>query len=63
MRISPLKLITIGTLLGDKVLSIRTASLAAGSDVVVAIEVVEVTVGVTSSHSNESHGHPLGQFP
>ena len=54
---------TIGTLLDERVLSIRTASLAAGSDVVVATEVVEVTVGVTSTQSNESHGHPLGQFP
>ena len=53
---------TIGILLDRYVLSISTASFAAGFDVVVANEVVEVTVGVTSSHSNESHGHPLGQF-
>ena len=59
---SPLYPITIGTLLEYTVLSISTASLAAGFDVVVATEVVEVTVGVTSSHSNESHGHPPGQF-
>ena len=58
-----MKLITIGTLLGKLVLSIRTAFLATGSDIVVATEVVEVTVGVTSTQSNESHGHPLGQFP
>ena len=61
--ILPLKLITIGILLEKQVLSMRTAFSAAGSDVVVATEVVEVTVGVTSSHSNESHGHPVGQFP
>ena len=53
---------TIGTLLEYTVLSISTASFAAGSDVVVATEVVEVTVGLTSSHSNEAHGHPPGQF-
>ena len=46
------------------VLSIRTAgSFVTGSDAVVATEVVEVTVGVISSHSIESHGHPAGQFP
>ena len=46
----PLYPITIGTLLESTVLSISTASFAAGSDVVVATEVVEVTVGLTSSH-------------
>ena len=55
--------ITIGTLVESLVLSISTAgSFATGSDAVVATEVVEVTVGRTSSHSNESHGHPPGQF-
>ena len=59
----PLYAITIGTLLESYVLSTSTASFAAGSDVVVvATEVVEVVVGVTSSHSNDSHGHPVGQF-
>ena len=53
---------TIGTLLESYVLSISTASFAAGSDEVVATEVVEVIVGEISSHSNESHGHPPGQF-
>ena len=52
---------TIGALLESNVLSISTASFVAGF-VVVIEEVVEVTVGVTSSHSNESHGHPPGQF-
>ena len=52
---------TIGTLLVLYVLSIRTASFAAAFVVVVEV-VVEVTVGMTSSHSNESHGHPPGQF-
>ena len=58
----PLYPITIGTLLESYVLSTSTASFAAGSEVVAATEVVEVTVGVTSSHSNDSHGHPAGQF-
>ena len=40
-----------------------TASFTAGSVVVVDTEVVEVTVGLISSHSKESHGHPAGQFP
>ena len=53
---------TIGKLSESYVLSMSTAFSAAGSDVVVATEVVEVTVGVTSSHSNESHGHPPGQL-
>ena len=41
-----------------------TASFATGSVqvVVVTTEVVEVTVVVISSHSYESHGHPVGQF-
>ena len=52
---------TIGALLESNVLSISTASFAAGFVVVIGV-VVEVTVGVTSSHSNESHGHPPGQF-
>ena len=58
----PLYPITIGTLLESYVLSTSTASFAAGSEVVAATEVVEVTVGLTSSHSNVSHGHPAGQF-
>ena len=52
---------TIGILLDGYVLSISTASFAPGFVVVVNV-VVEVTVGVTFSHSNESHGHPPGQF-
>ena len=52
---------TIGTLLESFVLSISTAFFAAGLVVVIEV-VVEVTVGVTSSHSNESHGHPAGQL-
>ena len=52
----------MGTFLDDLVLNIKTASLAFGSVVVVASEVVEVIVGKTSSHSYESHGHPPGQF-
>ena len=48
---------TIGIFLEGIVLSISTACFAAG-----VVVVVEVTVGVTSSHSNESHGHPSGQF-
>ena len=41
-----------------------TASFATGSVqvVVVITEVVEVTVVVISSHSYDSHGHPVGQF-
>ena len=61
----PLYPITMGTLLDCCVLSIRTASFAAGFVVVVEVVVVvvdEVSVGVASSHSNESHGHPAGQF-
>ena len=54
--------ITIGTWFSYSVLSMRTASLVVGFDVVVAIEVVEVTVGEISSHSYESHGHPPGQL-
>ena len=52
---------TIGRLL---VLSKSTASFGAGVVVVVVVatEVVEVVVGVMSSHSNASHGHPAGQF-
>ena len=46
----PLYPITMGTLL-DLVLNISTASFAAGLVVVVAKEVVEVIVGLTSSHS------------
>ena len=57
-----MKLITIGTLSSNAVLSISTHSFGVGFVVVDGTKVVEVTVGVTSSHSNESHGHPLGQF-
>ena len=52
----------MGTFLDDLVLNIKTASLAFGSVVVVASEVVEVIVGKTSSHSYESHGHPPAQL-
>ena len=61
LYVLPLYPITIGTWSFD-VSSIRTAFLAVGSVVVVAIEVVEVTVGEISSHSYESHGHPPGQL-
>ena len=47
----PLYPITIGTLLVELVLNRRTASFATGTIVVVATEVVDVTVGVISSHS------------
>ena len=53
---------TIGTFPELAVLSISTASFAFDSAVVVAIEVVEVIVGETSSHSYELQGHPPGQF-
>ena len=62
LYVLPLYPITIGTWLEDTVDSISTASLTVGSDVVVAIEVVDVTVGEISSHSYESHGHPPGQL-
>ena len=58
----------MGTLFELYVHNNSTASFAAGSTVVVAIDrvvrsvVVEVFVGLTSSHSYESHGHPPGQF-
>ena len=52
----------MGTLLEDLVLNISTASFATGSVVDVATEVVEVIVGLISSQSYESHGHPLGQL-
>jgi len=47
----PLYPITIGTLLEFLVLNRKTASFPTGSIVVVATEVVDVTVGVISSHS------------
>jgi len=50
------------------VFNISTASFTTGSVVVVITEVVVVivvviVVVVVSSHSYESHGHPVGQFP
>ena len=47
----PLYPITVGTLLEFLVLKRRTAFFATGSVVGVATEVVDVTVGVISSHS------------
>ena len=52
----------MGTLLGSHVLNTSTAWFATGFVTVVAIDVVEVNVGLTSSQANESHGHPPGQF-
>ena len=52
----------MGTLSEDRVLNNNTACFAAGSVAVVAIDVDEAIVGLTSSHSYESHGHPPGQF-
>ena len=66
--------IIIGTFFPRSVLSTSTAFGPAGSEVDVATAVVDVAsgvvnvptevveVGVTSSHSNESHGHPPRQF-
>ena len=66
--------ITIGRFLPRSVLSTSTAFSPVGSEVDVATGVVDVAtgvvefaagvveVGVTSSHSNESHGQPQRQF-
>ena len=56
-----MKPITIGIFVEVFEHNIRTASFGDGS-VVVAIDVVDVTVGDVSSQSYDSHGNPLGQL-
>ena len=51
----------MGTLSESSVLNMSTALRAIGSVAVVAVD-VDVIVGLTSSQSKESHGHPPGQF-